>query len=237
MKRSIPLLDTMTLDWQTTAGPVARKLVNGDPAAGPHTMLLRSQPRTIPESKAQYHGVAEEFLCLEGGFTFDGTIWMRRFSYAYYPAGTVHGAHVVVPDGYLMYLRFAGSVTTQPVPEPLQTSAYTTAMSPEGEAVTILSDALPTGKGPGVRILRSDPTTGGGATMVRLGGCMETISQGRPGPLEIFVVQGSVEANDCRHFGPGFYAYDDHVDAVAIRASRDAVLIVHHAGPLTLNGA
>lgn len=237
MKQKTALLDTSTLDWQSITGPVSRKIVNGDPAAGPHTLLLRSRPRPDRETKAQFHGVAEEFLCLDGSFTFDGTTWMRRFSYAYYPAGTVHGAHVLVPGGYLMYLRFPGSVTTRPVAEPLQTTAYTTAESPDGEAITLLSDVLPAQGGPCIRTLRSDPMTGGGATMVRLAGGAQTLSQSAPGPLEIFVVQGRIEAADGRSFGEGCYAYDDRADAFAIRASRDAALIVHHARPLELNDA
>jgi hypothetical protein len=51
------------------------------------------------EHKAQYHPGHEEFLCLDGRFTFDGVDWFVPGSYVHFPPRTVHGASVQVPGG------------------------------------------------------------------------------------------------------------------------------------------
>ena len=109
MRLSQTTIDTRELPWEQLSDAVSRKLLNGNPEVGPHTLLLRSLPREANGvSLGHYHPAAEEFFCLEGDFTFDEGVWFRDGAYAMYPAYCVHGTDVHVRGGYLLYLRLSG---------------------------------------------------------------------------------------------------------------------------------
>lgn len=110
--------DTDALPWEPLNGVLERKVLNGDPENGPHTLLLRSGPRAPGPDFAQYHPIDEELYCLGGDFTFDGTTWFRAGSYAFYPAYFVHGTRVHVRGGYFVYLRLSGESELFKVTDP-----------------------------------------------------------------------------------------------------------------------
>lgn len=109
MRTSRLTTDVDLLEWQQLSPVLRQKLLNGRPEEGAHTLLLQSSPRAANGlSFGHYHPVAEEFFCLDADFTFDGKVWLRTGSYAYFPAYCVHGQNVHVRGGYFMYLRLSG---------------------------------------------------------------------------------------------------------------------------------
>lgn len=100
-------IDTVQLPWQQLSDVLSCKILNGSRENGAYTMILKSEPREPGPQRGQYHPADEEFLCLDGDFTFDGSTWFRGGSYAFYPAFFVHGTKVHVRGGYEVYLRIS----------------------------------------------------------------------------------------------------------------------------------
>lgn len=109
MRTSIGPIDTRALDWEPMSDLLRYKLLNGSMDGGAYTMILQSDSRTPQEHRGQYHPADEEFYCLAGDFTFDGSTWFKPGSYAFYPAYFVHGTRVHVRGGYEVYLRIGGT--------------------------------------------------------------------------------------------------------------------------------
>lgn len=100
------------------------KLLNGEMGDEPHSLLLRSRPRTPTEKRGQFHHADEEFYCLDGDFTFEGKKWFKRGSFVYFPAHYVHGARVHVRSGYTVYLRMSGNGAIHWVDKPKSLRPY-----------------------------------------------------------------------------------------------------------------
>ncbi|QLC26394.1 hypothetical protein HFP57_16060 [Parasphingopyxis algicola] len=176
------------------------KLLNGDRNSGPHTMLLRSSTRPPGLARGQYHSADEEFLCLGGDFTFDGSTWFRKGSYAFYPAYFVHGTKVHVRGGYEVYLRISDTNTTFWEDEPRSDKPYVAAGRHSDDYALQLPRATNFGRyskplaaeGVHAKRLHEVAETGRGSTLLDF----RASAQGRwvvvetSGLLELFVMTG-----------------------------------------------
>jgi len=122
MRNHIQKLSVDDLEWMPTGAPgLMEKIINEDQISGARTLMLKSIPRPgdqISDRRPQYHPVDEEFLCLSGRFTLEGHPWLTQGTYVYYPPNLVHGYAVDVPDGYEIYLRNSGPLSTTRVESP-----------------------------------------------------------------------------------------------------------------------
>ncbi len=190
--------------WEETAPGIAQKLLHMHAATGARALLLRSQPRPIAKSGSrtlQYHPVNEEFLCLDGRFTLEGTHWLAPLTYVYYPAGLVHGFHVDVPDGYEIYLRNSGSFAVEWVETPARDRPYLidnpNLSCPDimvADCARLVADAAGSGQ-LAVITLRSseDPAEGALIACLPAGGALQ-LAIAEPGAwAEIFVLEGEIQ--------------------------------------------
>ena len=123
-RQTVELIDLEKLPWKKINNNLSYKHLNGDIDNSEHTIILRSKPREPDSNYAHYHPINEEFYCLNGEFTFDGTLWFNQDSYAYYPAYFVHGAKVHIKKGYQLYLRASGKAIFEIIEKPISNQPY-----------------------------------------------------------------------------------------------------------------
>lgn len=209
---------------------------------GAHTVLLRSAPRPVIEIKPQYHEIDEEFVCPKGRFTFDGFTHFEPMSYVFFPAGTVHGAAVHVPEGDLLYLRNSGRADAHKVARPLSPTAYPHGAANADRAITLrappsAADWATTPSGALRRRLGAHAASCEGATLLRLPTGWSARPPAQPGYLEMYVLEGSVARSGRPLFGPGCYAYDLPGQEQPEIESDGALLLLHHGAPLTASAS
>lgn len=234
-------LETEHLAWEAagTAG-TSQKLLKQDADTGARTLLLRSLPRPETEMvdrRPQYHPVDEEFLCLAGKFTLEGTHWLTPMTYVYYPAGLVHGFGVDVPDGYLVYLRNSGPLVTRRVDSPAQYRPhFIDARSADcsGEVIVaycseLIRDALQSSQ-ISVITLRDNDLTKEGALIV----CMppdrhlQFQLSGSGAYAELFVLEGEIQLGDLNRIGKSSYASLVGSADLRITSFGSTVLLFHY---------
>ena len=236
-------IDTDTLPWQQLSDVLYSKLLNGSREEGPHTLLLRSEPREPGPLCAQYHPGDEELFGLGGDFTFDGSTWFRDGSYAFYPAYFVHGTDVHVRGGYVVYLRLSGSNQLFKVDEPDSDVPYYVG---EGESVDYaiqLADAAATKGERGiaeesplqVKPLHTDAATGKGSTLLiaARGSIGQLIEIETRGLLELFTVSGTFALAD----GECLKARSYHCELgdrprLALQCGESGSIMISHNGEL-----
>ena len=201
-------VDTQRLTWQAVgASGISEKILKDDADTGARTLLLRSRPRPsadITDRRPQYHPVDEEFLCLAGKFTLEGTPWLTPMTYVYYPAGLAHGFNVDVPDGYEIYLRNSGPVTTERVDSPLQDTPYFIEQG-HGDPIIVsdcsklVVDAVQSEQ-LSLITLRNDDRAQEGALILCLPANRDIVSRidQANGYVELFVLEGSIQVGDLK---------------------------------------
>ena len=238
MKLAIPFLDTDAIPWTPSSPKISTKLINGRPDLGACTQLIRSAERPVAEYKSQCHAADEEFFCLDGRLTFDGDGWWSRYSYVFIPAGTVHGANVIVPGGYLLYLRLGGAVVANKALQPAAPHNSAAAMDSVGQKMISLRDARPDSAKSGGRPLRRAPSGMGGATLLQLGAGWMGTAAAPSGDLEMFVVEGAVDRSDGHRFSAGCYSYIPDASApFGLRSETGALVLIHHGANLECSEA
>lgn len=245
MRTSHKVIDTEALPWERLSELMQRKVLNGVPEEGAHTMLLYSAPRDPDINFAQYHPIDEEFLCLEGDFTFDGSTWFAPGSYAFYPAYFVHGTRVHVRGGYLLYLRQSGPSELLKVDEPQSHTPYYVGEGEPGGAplqvVDVLDGEACSSVRPALqyRALHRDPQTGAGSTLLTVSEPMpgQELEVSSEGLLEIFALSGSFALPGGEILGPRAY-HCEVADRprLMLRCAEPGSLIISHDGKLQLNG-
>ena len=211
-------LETESLAWKEAGNSgISEKILKQDSDTGARTLLLRSVPRPsadIADRRPQYHPVDEEFLCLSGRFTLEGTHWLTRMTYVYYPAGLVHGFNVDVPDGYQIYLRNSGPLATERVDSPAQENPYFIGAGGQESRNVIVShcsqlirDAVQSSQ-LSVISLRKDERTKEGAFIACLPehGHIESRIDGPGAYLEILVLEGEIQLGNLERMGKLGYA-------------------------------
>ncbi len=231
MRSHVPLCPVDALAWQPAGVPgIEIKPLNVDPATGARTSLLRSAVRTSVEHKAQYHPGDEEFLCLDGRFTFDGLEWFESGSYVHFPPRTVHGASVQVPGGYLLYLRTTGTAVAHPVSVPRHPTPYALDAPDAGSPATISRMAGGLARPGGSEPLRHDAGGSGQVlwSTLRAGESLPDALAAQGGPVEMLLVSGALRAPDGRVVqGPayGFYAHGLRDEPLV--ADADSAILTH----------
>lgn len=230
MKTQLPLSSLDALEWQPAGVPgIDIKPLNADPDTGARTSLLRSAVRTSVERKAQYHPGDEEFLCLEGRFTFDGRDWFGRGSYVHFPARTVHGASVQVPGGYLLYLRTTGTAVAHPVAEPLHPTPYALD-APERASPATIRRVAEARDAVASEALRQGVTGQDSATWTNLpaGAALSDAVATDRAPLEILLVTGTLRLGSGETVqGPAYGFYPQGLGTETMIAGSDAAILTH----------
>lgn len=205
MKDPIECLDVDSLAWTSTGIPgVFERILNVDRDTGARTLLLKSLSRPkkdLVDRRPQFHPVAEEFYCLSGDFTLEGNVWLRDHSYVYYPPGLVHGHGVDVPNGYEIYLRNSGPISTERVNSPRSNALHFADGNDAGLSKVAVSNAgariEDARRRPSISIilLRKASDDSGGAFLLTLpkGARTGLIGAERSGSLEVFVLTGQIE--------------------------------------------
>jgi len=211
-------LETERLAWEEAGAPgISQKLLKQDTDTGARTLLLRSLPRPetdMVDRRPQHHPVDEEFLCLAGKFTLEGTHWLTPLTYVYYPAGLVHGFGVDVPDGYQVYLRNSGPLVTERVDSPAQDSPhFIDARSADcGQVIVsycaeLIRDTLQSSK-LSVIPLRNNDLNKEGALIASMppDRHLQIRLNGSEAYAEIFVLEGEIQLGDLNRIGKSSYA-------------------------------
>lgn len=237
----VRITDSQRQPWEETGAPgLNRKALRADAESGAQTILLRSASRpksAITDRRPQYHPVDEEFLCLGGRFTLEGSHWLTPWTYVYYPPGLVHGFRVDVPGGYEIYLRNCGEVTTDRVDEPVHDRPYLVD-APEKPGQCIIAncadqvrEAQETGE---LTVITLRDTDGGadGARLIclaagqRIGVSLSADSE----QVELFVVEGNAQLGDGTELPCHGHAVASGLASLEVSVSEPAVLMVNYRG-------
>ncbi len=217
MRKTVRKLAVDDLDWVPAGTPgVFEKILNEDDVTGARTVMLKSLPRPsdqLTDRRPQYHPVDEEFFCLSGRFTLEGTPWLTPMSYVFYPPGLVHGFNVDVPDGYEVYLRNSGPHETERIESLAQDSLYFIADSEHDRQGVIVSDCFGLVREavlsslPSAIALREDEKTEEGTLLIVLPNSASIASEiaGPEGNLELFVLEGEIQLRDQERIGKSCY--------------------------------
>lgn len=228
------------LAWDEAGAPgISQKILRQDSETGAQTLLLRSAARSrkdIVDRRPQHHPVDEEFLCLAGRFTLEGTHWLTPMTYVYYPAGLVHGFGVDVPGGYEIYLRNPGPVTTERVDTPAQSTPYIIGTRSQDSGSVIVSDCSPLidhavqSSQLSVITLRTNHDTKEGALIACLpaNGRMDARVDGPGAYAEILVLAGEIQLGDPRRMGKLSHAYLDGPTELQIIGIEPAILMLNY---------
>ena len=241
------VIDTDRLPWQQLSDVLYSKLLNGSREEGPHTLLLRSEPREPGPLFAQYHPDDEELFGLGGDFTFDGATWFRAGSYAFYPAYFVHGANVHVRGGYEVYLRQGGSNPLYKVDEPVSDVPYYVGEGGSADYALQLADAAGTYGGKDiaeesplqVKPLHTDAATGKGSTLLTAapGSIGQFIEIETRGLLEMFTVSGTFALADGEHLKARTYHCEvGDRPILVLQCGEPGSLMVSHDSELLVQG-
>jgi hypothetical protein len=234
-------LDVERLAWQPVgASGISEKILEDDPDTGARTLLLRSPPRPsadIPDRRPQYHPVDEEFLCLAGKFTLEGTHWLTPMTYVHYPAGLAHGFNVDVPDGYEIYLRNSGPVTTQRVDSPAEDNPYFIGDGQRDPIIVsncskLVLDAVQSNQ-LSVITLRNNDRTKEGALIACLptDGNIASQIDGAGDYLDILVLEGAIQLGDLEQLGKLGYASLVGPAKFKITSLEPTVLMLNYRDP------
>ncbi len=231
MQQNRVILDTNEVAWEGVENSgISSKVLNSHTPRGGQTQLLRSHPRPsaeITDRRPQFHPVDEEFLCLDGRFTLEGSHWLTPMSYVFYPAGLVHGFNVDVPGGYEVYIRNSGLLETERVETPVQNSLYFVDDFANGRRNIVISncsdlirDAIQSSR-ISVIVLREEEERGEGAFIIALpdNGLISARISEQDAYVELFVLQGLIQRGGQESIGKHGYlslaaATDLHLNAV-----------------------
>ena len=231
-------LDAENVAWEDAGGfGISQKILKQDPDTGARTLLLRSPPRpgaAMGDRRPQHHPVDEEFLCLSGRFTLEGTDWLTPMMYVYYPAGLVHGFGVDVPDGYEVYLRNSGPLATERVDAPTMDRPYFLDSQYGGEVIVsdpsrLIRDGLESAQ-VSIITLRTDELAGEGALILCLpaGRHVDFRLTGSGAAAEIFVLTGVLRLGERQRLGQYGYAALDGPADLRVHGIEPTVMLLNH---------
>jgi len=219
MRNDIKKVSVADLEWTPAGAPgIFEKILNVDEATGARTLILKSVPRPgdqIVDRRPQFHPVAEEFFCLSGRFTLEGDPWFTYGSYVYYPPKVVHGFSVDVPDGYEIYLRNSGPLSTERVDVPTMDKLHFADSMQGATGHVILRqtdsviDQMVRADEPSIAQLRISTDTGEGAFLSSLPRetRIEPPENGYEGFVELLMVRGEIELSGQGMLSTGEYAF------------------------------
>lgn len=179
-------------------------------APGLFTKLLRARPgggRTAlqridtnegytPPTRAHFHNVYEEIMCVKGAMSFDSVMWLEPVDYVYHPPRTVHGFMSALKEEAWFLSRVGGTLDFNYIDEPLAREAYAVGRYPETRPLVYAPRPLGSEQGDGgVKAipLSVDTASGVGSRVVELAaGATYDLGGHDHADVEFFVVTGAV---------------------------------------------
>lgn len=239
-------IETGKLPWHQINDVLSCKILNGSREDGAHTIILKSDPRNPGPARGQYHPADEEFLCLEGDFTFDGSTWFSEGSYAFYPAYFVHGTKVHVRGGYEVYLRISDTNEVFFEENPKSDVPYPiSGHCPDDQALQLRSvtrfDSAPklsASKNFVEKPLHVRTTNGQGSTLLNFtkSSCNDVIILEAPDLLEVFAVAGHFAVIGGGELSAHSYMCRIESNAmIALQCRGAGQLMISHAGELNVS--
>lgn len=113
--RDMITLDTLAMPWDEKPTGLKVKLLRSDNSSGLRTMILQSPPRPISAQKPHRHTCSEELFNLGPRMQFDEGQAIDPYGFMLYPAGTVHGGQIALPDGYHLLVHTPAAAIIEPV--------------------------------------------------------------------------------------------------------------------------
>ncbi|MBH0122658.1 hypothetical protein I0Q12_25475, partial [Rhodococcus sp. CX] len=150
-----------------------------------------------PPTRAHFHNVYEEIMCVKGVMSFDSVMWLGPVDYLYHPPRTVHGFMSALKHEAWFLSRVGGTLDFNYIDEPFAKEAYSVGKSPATRPLVYASSPLGTGnedaEGTQVVRLSVDTDSGVGSWVVRLAaGATYTPDVPDDSDIEFFVVTGAV---------------------------------------------
>ena len=190
-----------TADMEWTPVPNApglfTKLLRTRPGGG-RTALQRIDTKEgyTPPTRAHFHNVYEEIMCVKGAMSFDSVMWLEPVDYVYHPPRTVHGFMSALKGEAWFLSRVGGTLDFNYIDEPLVREAYAVGRYPETRPLVYAPQPLggeQGEEGPRTVPLSVDTDSGAGSWVVELpAGTSYTPGGHESVDVEFFVVTGSV---------------------------------------------
>ncbi len=215
-------------------------------APGLFTKVLRTRPgggRTalqridtnegyMPPTRAHFHNVYEEIMCVKGAMSFDSVMWLEPVDYVYHPPRTVHGFMSALKEEAWFLSRVGGTLDFNYIDEPLAREAYAVGRYPETRPLVYAPQPLGSEQGgDGVKAvqLSVDAASGAGSRVVELpAGAGYDPGGNQYADVEFFVVTGAVTYRG-NHLEEGTFVFSPGRSAEAeplVAAAGGAVVYV-----------
>ncbi len=209
-------------------------------------MLLRSAARDPNPPRGQYHPADEELFGLGGSFTFDGSTWFKKGSYAFYPAYFVHGTNVHVRGGYELYVRISDTNKLWWEECPKSNTPYLLEGHVSGENFVQLASVNEVQPGtvscdvPGLiaRPLQIHNETGKGSTLIEFSNSDAGIVLEAPNLLEVFTLSGVYKMANSPEMRAHSYMCDaSNLASLRIHCKTAGAVMVSHGGEMRISHA
>jgi hypothetical protein len=204
---------------------------------------LRSKARDPNPVRGQFHPADEEFYCIAGDFTFDGTTWFGPGSYAFYPAYFVHGSNVHVRGGYEVYLRLSGTSeiiweeslrSNLPYLKDGFSSDDTAIQEPDIHSEATLGDCSSVASAT-TRLLRASVKSGAGTTLISSRSSFDELRIEADDYLELFAISGSYTINGEESLPAQAYCCEQADRAgLSLSAQEAGAILVSHGSSLEI---
>lgn len=244
MRPCIEALDVDAMAWQPTPAPgLFTKMLSEDPATGAHTSMYWLSPENgyKPPTSAHFHHTYEEILPLSGCFSFDSKLWMEPGGYVYHPPMTVHGFKSGIRAESKFLSRIGQLLDFNYIAEPAQQQLYmiddsrpTRRPVAQGAGAIGWRDAIFLGGDAQASILSTDQVTGEGSAIVRLPAGWRSAVAILPHYLELFVIDGGLQAGGAAVPQHGYFSYPPSVAMAGLTADAETSLFVNFGGPIGL---
>lgn len=207
MRPRIVALDVDAMEWAPLGPPgLYSKLLSRCPETGARTALQRMTPADGYQAPnvAHFHTTYEEILGIAGLFSFDSRTWIVPGAYVFHPPRTVHGFKSAVIEDSLFLSRVGRDLDVNLVHEPRENDLFVIegpvpprVPAAYGDAAASLgwTDGVLLGQPVSYCLLSRDPQSGEGSALVRVPEGWRTTAQSRDDYLEMFVLEGGLEAD------------------------------------------
>ena len=143
------ILRTTAMEWTPVTGApgLFTKLLR-QRSGGGRTALQRIDLNEgyTPPTRAHFHNVYEEIMCVKGSMSFDSVRWLEPVDYIYHPPRTVHGFMSALKHEAWFLSRVGGTLDFNYIDEPLAEEAYAVGRFPAARPLVYAPRPLESGQ-------------------------------------------------------------------------------------------